>query len=397
MNFKQEVVLAQRTIFIGIIRTSSIGDVVIATTAIDFVNILKPTLPDTHFKLLFISRNPCVDLLKQAHPDLQVLDMDLHTSDSDLLNQLNELDLLIDLQGNPRSRQWCRKFKRATGKPIVYANKHRLSRLRLVWEAFFRRRSEPLPNSTMQSNVPQYQMVIDALREGIEKLSLPIDLISHKLEFNRARPILPMEKSTDRPMKLDSSQIGWIAIAPGASYSAKKCPDSMFLKILNEFQQATPSSKLPKIVFLGDKNDSQSVKSIISDLKWPTSILNLSGQTTLTESAIVLSQCKLILCNDSSLGHMGEAIGIPAGVLYGPTVEAFGFKPFRQNSRSFSVPLGCRPCSRHGSKPCKFKDSLCFTSIKTSDVVHWLQNSLGNGNFTPEISILESHQRGSNL
>lgn len=397
MIFKQEVVLAQRTIFIGIIRTSSIGDVVIATTAVDFINILKPTLLDTHFKLLFVSRSPCVDLLKQAHPDLQVLDMDLHQSDSELLNRLNELDLLIDLQGNPRSRQWCRKFKRGTGKPIVYANKYRLSRLKLVWDAFFRRRSEPLPNSSMQPKVPQYQIVIDALREGIEKLSLPIDLISLHKEFDRARPILPFEKSTSKTMKLDASQTGWIAIAPGASYSAKKCPESMFLKILNEFQQATPSSKLPKIVFLGDKNDSRSAESIISNLKWPTKILNLSGQTTLTESAIVLSQCQLILCNDSSLGHIGEAIGIPAGVLYGPTVEAFGFRPFRQNSRSFSVPLGCRPCSRHGSKPCKFKDSLCFTSIKTSDVVHWLQSSTGNGYFIPDISNPDSHQKGTDL
>ena len=373
MNIEHEVVLTLQTIFVGLIRTSSIGDVVISTTALNFLKIAEQQLTNTCFKVLFITRKPCSELLRRSHPELQIVDMDSFKTDDELVNQLIGLDLLIDLQVNPRSKMWCRKFKRKTGKPTIYAQKNRWQRLKLVWDAFWRRRSHALPAAIMQSDIFQYRIVIDALNEGIAKLDFSQPSNTARLALEAARPILPMARVLGHTQGLPNSKTDWIAIAPGASYSAKKCPEAVFLQILREFSESIPLHLLPQLVFLGDEKDTRSTQLIIKELIWPTEILDLSGKTTLAESTAILSQCKLILCNDSSLGHIAEAVGTPAGVLFGPTVEAFGFRPFKEHSRSFSIPLGCRPCSRHGSAPCRFKDYLCFTSLNTGDIILWLQ------------------------
>lgn len=62
-----------------------------------------------------------------------------------------------------------------------------------------------------------------------------------------------------------------------------------------------------KIVALGDKGDSIRVNrvcdKIISDR-----LLNLSGKTTIQEVISIISSCKLLICHDSGLMHLGNAL-----------------------------------------------------------------------------------------
>ena len=78
------------------------------------------------------------------------------------------------------------------------------------------------------------------------------------------------------------------------------------------------------------------------------------------------------MTNDSAMAHLSEAVGTPAGVLFGPTTESFGFSPHLKTSRSFSADVGCRPCSKHGHIPCRYQYKRCFYDICEEEVVSFL-------------------------
>jgi hypothetical protein len=64
-------------------------------------------------------------------------------------------------------------------------------------------------------------------------------------------------------------------------------------------------------------------------------------------------------------------------VLFGPTVEAFGFAPRMRESRAFSLLLGCRPCSKHGKVACRYGDRLCFVGLPEAEVAAHLAQRMG--------------------
>ena len=105
-------------------------------------------------------------------------------------------------------------------------------------------------------------------------------------------------------------------------------------------------------------------------------MLNFVGQTSIMETAHILSQCNVLLSNDSSLAHLSEAVDTPTAVLFGPTIESFGFAPRMEISQAFSANLGCRPCSKHGKVACRYQDKACFTSINTASVATHLSHFL---------------------
>lgn len=180
----------------------------------------------------------------------------------------------------------------------------------------------------------------------------------------------------DPPTWLKELKFGrWIAVAPGASYPTKKAPSELFIDILLRLKNKISEENLELgIVYLGDQSDRADSVSLSDKIAWPYPTLNLCGKLTLVESGLALSQVNALLSNDSSLGHIAEASDVPVSILFGPTAEAFGFAPWRPDSRAHSAPLGCRPCSKHGKNPCRFHDEQCFHSIDVDVVVkHLLQ------------------------
>ena len=171
----------------------------------------------------------------------------------------------------------------------------------------------------------------------------------HALLYKEARPKLSLGSVPKNRLfwnRLQESQ--WIAISAGASYDTKKAPKLVITDVLANLRNSLFDVETPRIVFLGDSKDSTITEEIIKELDWPEMVLDLTGQTSLPETLAILDGVKVLLSNDSSLPHMAESIGTDAAVLFGPTIESFGFGVHRKTSKVFSVPLGCRPCSKHG-------------------------------------------------
>ena len=157
------------------------------------------------------------------------------------------------------------------------------------------------------------------------------------------------------------NQLIHIGVCPGASYFTKKLPLDNWDRIVRSIAGLKGSKKISIFGAKSDLSDSQFLEEVCD--KFGVEYENYTGHLNLRTTAIYLSKMNLFIGNDSGLGHISEALGVDSFVFFGPTVEEFGFTPWRSRSRVFSSDLGCRPCSKHGKNPCRFEDMLCFNGI----------------------------------
>jgi ADP-heptose:LPS heptosyltransferase len=259
----------------------------------------------------------------------------------------------------------------------------------LIAAARVRGRRNPLPEKSSSAQVLQYEMMLEALKKGLRQ-HLPIELQDELVTANPF-PKIPIKSSPDSTSTSWQKELRfgtWLAIAPGASTPTKKAPSTTFLSTIQKIKKQITDSDNPEfkslgLVMLGDESDIQATRSILDSLNWQDPVLNLSGKLSLWESALALKEATCLLSNDSSLGHIAEAVGTPSAILFGPTIESFGFTPRLPKSRAFSIPLGCRPCSKHGKANCRFGDHLCFHSLPIDSIADHLFALLNAGNVAP--------------
>lgn len=153
----------------------------------------------------------------------------------------------------------------------------------------------------------------------------------------------------------------FICIAPASVWETKKWTRKGFqnlIKLLNENDQ-TP-------VLIGGKQDKELCENIIGDQK----AINLSGETSLAQTMILLSYAKKIVSNDSAPTHLAGLVGTPVITIFGPTAPIFGFAPHGKNDTVIeNNELKCRPCSAHGSIQCPIGTFECMNSI-TAEMVY---------------------------
>ena len=159
-------------------------------------------------------------------------------------------------------------------------------------------------------------------------------------------------------LSLHSLQIFYVLV-PSAAYELKRWPVSHWQKLI----EMNPDKKF---VVLAGKND-----LFTAHLNTFTNVVNLTGKTTLLQSAAVISKAAAVVSNDTGLLHIAEQLGRPAIALMGPA--PFGF-PSRPLTVILEKNLKCRPCSKHGQGPCTnpvFQD--CLRSISPELVSERLQ------------------------
>lgn len=73
------------------------------------------------------------------------------------------------------------------------------------------------------------------------------------------------------------------------------------------------------IVLVGVASEAEGIGRVASAMQTP--VINLTGRTDLATLAGVLLSADLLIGNDSSVGHLAAALGVPALVLFGPANE----------------------------------------------------------------------------
>ena len=103
----------------------------------------------------------------------------------------------------------------------------------------------------------------------------------------------------------------WLAVAPGANWPPKTWPAARFAELI-----AQVSDRFDGVVLLGGPDDRERCEAIGLTLTLPS--VDLAGRTDLLQAAAVLGRCRAFVGNDSGLGHMAAAVGLPTVTVFGP-------------------------------------------------------------------------------
>lgn len=167
----------------------------------------------------------------------------------------------------------------------------------------------------------------------------------------------------------------FIAIGASASYPLKCWPLNYFKKLIsNLIEQDWP------IVLVGGEEE---IENAQLEQDYYGKVISVAGKFSTLESAELLRHARIVVTNDTSVGHLAEALLTPAIVLFGSTVREFGYAPFLKESTMLETKeeLSCRPCSSDGRGKCSNRNYLrCMTTITPEMVLsiipkHNIQNS----------------------
>ena len=125
-----------------------------------------------------------------------------------------------------------------------------------------------------------------------------------------------------------------------------------------------------RLVVLGDQREQLYNGHLLSS--FGKTVLDITGKLTIPEAALVISMSKGLICHDSGLMHVANAIGKPLLALYGPT-DLNRTRPLGKLSHVLRLDLGCMPClaKRKWSEAEaveKCPDHACMTKIEPSSV-----------------------------
>ncbi|MGL4391852.1 MAG: glycosyltransferase family 9 protein, partial [Fusobacteriaceae bacterium] len=154
--------------------------------------------------------------------------------------------------------------------------------------------------------------------------------------------------------------VGLPVFGIGASHESKKWSAEKYAELAKRIYEKDKS----KILIIGDSKDSLLAEKII-ELSGDICI-NLCNKTTLKESGALLSKAKYLVSSDSSMFHIGRAVGCMTIGLFGPTDP----KAVELGENSFAIFLEekCSPCTYAAVKNCHKKHNNCMKNISVQKV-----------------------------
>ncbi|MBI4689474.1 MAG: lipopolysaccharide heptosyltransferase II [Nitrospirae bacterium] len=157
-----------------------------------------------------------------------------------------------------------------------------------------------------------------------------------------------------------------IGINPGASYgSAKRWHPERFAAVTRKIICELDGS----VVIFGSQSEvsiaTEICNSVNSTIRIPQSALKqMAGKTSLRELAALISECDILLTNDSGPMHIGYAVGTPLITIFGSTDPALT-GPLGKGNIVIKKGIDCSPCFR---RKCDRQSIECMISITADEV-----------------------------
>ncbi len=256
---------------------------------------------------------------------------------------------LLDLHGTARSVMLGFRWKG----PVRRYGKRGLAR-----RAFLLSGGRVLGTVLREANVPQrYALAVDEATPPVPSLAPVLYLADEEKAWAKSFLVnLSGDDVLKKAFGQNEAKKKRIVIHPFASHSHKAWPGRLFERLVRLLEargfdwlilgRGTP-------FFPGERRD-------------------LTGKTTLRESAALLAACSALVTGDSGLMHLATAVNTPVVALFGPTTKEWGFFPSGPRDRVLERALACRPCSLHGKKGCP-RDGECLALIEPEEVAAALE------------------------
>lgn len=96
-----------------------------------------------------------------------------------------------------------------------------------------------------------------------------------------------------------------------------------------------------KILFIGGENDEELIEEILSIMKHKA--ISAAGKTSLKQTAALIAESRLLICNNSAPMHIAAALNIPTIGIFGPADPRI-HRPWKNRHIVLRKNLGCSPC-----------------------------------------------------
>jgi lipopolysaccharide heptosyltransferase II len=333
-----------------ITRFSSIGDIVLTTP---LVRAVRKRFPKA--RIDFVIKREFAELM-QTNPHLTtVYKYDKHTGIKGLLalaRQLrdNRYDVLVDIHKNFRS--YLLRFLTRPAQSVTYS-KQIIQRTLLVKTGINRyRKILQIPERYLKSMKP-FGVIDDG--KGLELF--PTD--AHR---SKVKTIFQQENLSEGDLAIGFGTV--------SAHPLKQWPAERFIELGRQLVQKFDA----RILLFGGPDDLQGTEQIARQI--PNTPILLCGRLSLLESAAAVQRCTLFVGNDTGMIHIAAAMQRKVVKFFGPTVEEFGYSPYRTESIVISKPLPCRPCTHTGKGRCKISTHACMKEISVEEVLDAIEKIL---------------------
>jgi lipopolysaccharide heptosyltransferase II len=325
-----------------VIRFSSLGDILLTAPALRG---LRARFPNAHIDFLVAEEYVSAAALL---PGLnRVLTFDRRTGFRGLwaLRSLlsRRYSILVDLQNSFRST-----FLRFATLPTLWvkAHRYRLRRWLLIrLKLNFYREIQPVPL--------RYLKALETFGIGDDKRGL--DLFIADDAAARARQLLE---------RTEAAAHTTVILCPGARHATKRWPWERWASLGNLLQTAGFH-----VVIVGSAEDETPIMEIANSVSGARAVVGHS----IGDIAVLFKNAAAVVSNDSGLMHLAAGLNTPIVALFGPTVEEFGFYPFRARAVVLEHRLTCRPCSAMGGERCPKRHFRCMLDTEPMSVLYAIQ------------------------
>jgi lipopolysaccharide heptosyltransferase II len=314
-----------------ILKWSALGDVVIATTAMEDI---RRAFPDASIDL---NTMPAFTGLFAHDPRFaEVFALDLRGAEGGMKGTLKWLkrvraaryDLVVDLQSNERSRFLVGMLKVLPGRP----------RFRIGIRGRFPYNVRPTP-------LPEPWHVFDLTREALKEAGIPT-VTTH--------PVLHVPPEREAAAKELMAEVGleagrFAVFLPGSQAAG-------YLKRWGAERYAAlgkllHAKGLDKVAVIGGPDEVEECARL-TDAIGADWAVNLCGRTRILDIVPIVRAARFVVGNDTGTGHVASAAGGPITVICGPT-DPNRVKPVGEKIATLQADLPCincyckAPCDHH--------------------------------------------------
>ena len=170
---------------------------------------------------------------------------------------------------------------------------------------------------------------------------------------------MTLQERLDSRSRLSELKRPILGINPGATFgSSKRWLPERFAEVAGWFIRETRGS----VVILGGKDDVTTGEEIYKQI--PMNKLLLAGKTSLRELMALISECDVLVTNDSGPMHIAYAVGTPLAAIFGSTSpELTG--PVGEGHAVIRTKIDCSPCFE---RTCDKDYIRCMFGINSEDV-----------------------------
>lgn len=137
-----------------------------------------------------------------------------------------------------------------------------------------------------------------------------------------------------------------MAIHPFAANRTRGWHEDNFIEAANRLQRLHGG----RIVLFGGGRDEEFADYMLERIS-PEPVMAV-GSTTLRQTMALLARCRLLVCNDSGIMHLGAALGVSLVAIFGPQ-SPVKFGPWGKSCRVVYGEFPCSPCRQKFFQECK--------------------------------------------